>query len=749
MGQARILALEEMTPDDQRALVRRYYAYIRGGEPDPEQVEAIAKFARGLPIAVTTVVQLWVKHGVEDFYAVKSQVVADLADRLLEGVLPEMRPAFEVAAVLRYFNAESLHALLDDGDADALYAELRRWPFIRPRREGLAVHDTMREMMNEALRVRTPKRYRALHERAAAHYEAQCAREKGQERPILELLYHSLRVDESRGIDALERLFGEAERLWHRELMQSLLKEASQYVLKEPQHRHRLRYLQARVGTSWPERERLYRELLSESLDESMRPAVLRGLGQSLVFQGKSDKAGDCLQQALEISKRLGNPIEVAWTRLELWYGIKDPDESREHFNLALAAFQEAGDEYGMAVAEYELGFDYLNRWQAAEARDAFARSMALHEKLGNRQAAAMARERIGQTYLIDGDFPRATTFKEEALKMFEELQDQWSIAWTLDELATCYRWTGQWQLALAALERAQGIFAEWSDNRETACVVRQGEIYRKQGRLELALDTYQRALNTMPRHGAWTMQEIHAGMGHIHLVHGEFEDALAGYQRAIVEFRDRGLELEAKMVGDLYLGKLYSAQGCWADAIEHYTISLEAARAANNCLHECRALIGICQANYRRGHLEQLEAVVSQAEELGQAYRYHQFLADIHLLRGHIALDKSHADREQFAAAIHSHGTALKEALLYNRYKLDETVQAMISHCHGRGTEGRQVLTALRDFWQTGTDDKGISLLQAECAAREREPGDGSPQVTVVERIKHALKDTEKEDRC
>jgi hypothetical protein len=62
-----------------------------------------------------------------------------------------MRPAFEAAAVLRYFDVDSLGALLENGNAEKLYEELRHWPFIRSRREGLSVHDIIREMMNEAL----------------------------------------------------------------------------------------------------------------------------------------------------------------------------------------------------------------------------------------------------------------------------------------------------------------------------------------------------------------------------------------------------------------------------------------------------------------------------------------------------------------------------------------------------------------------------------------------------------------------
>lgn len=50
MANAHIEELKPMTEDDMRELIRRYYATMRGGEPDPKQVDAIIAFARGLPM---------------------------------------------------------------------------------------------------------------------------------------------------------------------------------------------------------------------------------------------------------------------------------------------------------------------------------------------------------------------------------------------------------------------------------------------------------------------------------------------------------------------------------------------------------------------------------------------------------------------------------------------------------------------------------------------------------------------------
>ena len=86
MMNAQVEELKPMTEDIMRQLIYRYYATMRGGEPDPVQVDAIIKFARGLPMVVTSAVQLWVKYGVEDFQSVKAEIVANLVDRLMEGV---------------------------------------------------------------------------------------------------------------------------------------------------------------------------------------------------------------------------------------------------------------------------------------------------------------------------------------------------------------------------------------------------------------------------------------------------------------------------------------------------------------------------------------------------------------------------------------------------------------------------------------------------------------------------------------
>ena len=758
MANAQVEELKPMSEGDMRSLVRRYYATMRGGEPKPAQVEAIVRFARGLPMVVTSAVQLWVKYGVEDFHVVKAEIVANLVDRLMEGVPQEMIPALEAAASVRWYDQPILRAVTGQADVRAVYDELRRFPFVRARAEGLALHDAVREIMDENLHAQDPERHGQLHERAAAYFEKQLEKATGEEvgRLILETLYHRFQIDEKSGATLLQELFEQADRLGQQEMKVKLLDEAHQYRFRDPQHTFLLTYLVARSARDWKEREVMYRALLNEDINMALRVKVLRLLGGVLAFQGKSEEARLILEQALAAAEQVGDTHQAAWARLDLSWQTRQPDQSRDLINLARYTLRELEDEYGLATAELELGYHHLGRWQADLARDAFHRCLSLHEKIGLRRSAAIAQERIGQTYLIEGVFGEAIRFKEKALGVFEELQDEWNVAWTLDELATCYIPVGKWELALNSLERARSVFVRWNDHRATACVARKGHVYRLQGRLDLAMETYLQALNHMPRHNAWTRQGILTGMGNIHQERKEFDEARIDFQQAVAEFQTDGMEFEAKLIGSAILGSLYLAQGQLQDALQHYALCLELAESRGNHAFECSSLLGICQSSYRLADFDQLSTRVGRVKALGQMYGYYHFLAEIYLLQGHLALDDTSDRPEKTAHADSLYHLALRYALLYNRFELDETVQEIISHCTARGEDGSRTLTALRDGWRTGANDidasrhdtsspipEGIALMEAERIAREREPGDGSPQDSVVEQIEAVLKET------
>ncbi|MCL6541265.1 MAG: hypothetical protein K6T87_11925 [Roseiflexus sp.] len=174
-------------------------------------------------------------------------------------------------------------------------------------------------------------------------------------------------------------------------------------------------------------------------------------------------------------------------------------------------------------------------------------------------------------------------------------------------------------------------------------------------------------------------------------------------------------------------------------------------------------ALIGLIRVKHAQGDYAAIPSLLAEVEQLAQQYEYNDHLASLRLTQGHIAWEgNAPAWENGFDAALRYYQHALIYALRYNRFLPDEVLSGrpqgtplrpIIPECLQRGEEGRQMLIALRDWRQTGTNDigtprpdtispipEGIALLEAERIAREREPGDGSLQKSVVEQIETVL---------
>ena len=132
----------------------------------------------------------------------------------------------------------------------------------------------------------------------------------------------------------------------------------------------------------------------------------------------------------------------------------------------------------------------------------------------------------------------------------------------------------------------------------------------------------------------------------------------------------------------------------------------------------ECEALTGLARVKLAQGDYTAIPTLVAQAERLAQQYEYNDHLASLRLTQGHVAWD-GHLPEwgSGFDAVLHYYQHALIYALRYNRFLLDETLSGrpqgtplrpIIPHCLERGEEGRRMLIALRDWWQTGVNDIG-----------------------------------------
>lgn len=361
IGRATRFELEKMEPKDLQELVSRYYTYRSGGgTPRPQQVKEIVRFARGLPVAAKTAVELWVDHGVEHFETVRPQAVSDLVDRILAGVPAEMRSAFEVAAVLRYFNVEALQTFLGVSDPKKLYSDLRKRTIIHPHPKGLMMQDTIREVMAEELSIHKREDFRNLHKRAVQYYEDQIvhALDEEREQVLLEQLYHLVCADEAQGIERFQQMAEEQVRYRMVSRLHTLLNDVKSYPFKQEKNRLWWKYYHARLAhlkNALSEAERAY-EAIGEDhhAEPKLRAYALCDWGERLAERSYLSQPGGrekAIAVITQSRKEAGDAIDDKlvmnlWNLGDVYRRLGDLPKAQEHYRQVIQYFKDRNKEY-------------------------------------------------------------------------------------------------------------------------------------------------------------------------------------------------------------------------------------------------------------------------------------------------------------------------------------------------------------------------------------------------------------------
>jgi tetratricopeptide (TPR) repeat protein len=430
MANAQVEELKPMTEGVMRELIRRYYATMRGGQPNPAQVDAIIRFARGLPMVVTSAVQLWVKYGVEDFQSVKAEIVANLVDRLMEGVPSVLIPALEAAAIVRWFDQPILRAVTGLADVRDVYNELRRFPFVRTRAEGLALHDAVREIMDENLRAQDSERHCELHERAAAYFEKRLEKATGEEaeRHQLERLYHRVRADEEAGIKLFQEMAEEMTRYRLVNRLRALLNDANTYPLERENNRLWREYYGGRIlhlEEARIEAEKIYQSVSqNENAESKLRAYASCDWSEFLITTRRLRETGG-IERAKRVtaqSLNYGIDSKLIWSYINLggmYARLAEDNLALENYNIAFRFFHKHGDDF---LSARSLGF-----MQDVYARQGNWKEMLTTYRNGLKLISPQFEKSIARSTVLAS----------------------WKIAWA---------WVGRYAEAMRDLEQAESI---------------------------------------------------------------------------------------------------------------------------------------------------------------------------------------------------------------------------------------------------------------------------------------------------
>jgi hypothetical protein len=128
---------------------------------DEDQAAWVNRFVRGHPLSLQLAASAIRERPDAPEDAVLPTVVQELAALYLDGLDAATREALDATSVLRRVTLSLLGALLPDEPPQAPFARLAALPFVELGREGLVVHDTVREAVAALLRASDPVRHRA------------------------------------------------------------------------------------------------------------------------------------------------------------------------------------------------------------------------------------------------------------------------------------------------------------------------------------------------------------------------------------------------------------------------------------------------------------------------------------------------------------------------------------------------------------------------------------------------------------
>lgn len=737
-------------------LLRRYHRHcVKGGELSEENLSQIIEFSEGSPFVATTVIDVWRNKGPLDLSGVRGGVADKIAKYLYDEFPAELRPALLQAAVLRLLGHDAVRQLVPEEPVDKLFETLHHWKLVEGvQGGGYAFHDLIREGLPRLLlKTHDSSRLADLHSRAAEYYRGQLetASYVNRWRFLFERLYHLVHADEPAGIRLLRDTVRELLRYRDLNRFADLLNDACSYSADiSAGDRLWIDFYNARLAWYHRRREEAVKEYarIGDNSDapSQLRSEALMALGDAwtgtthLASQGGPSTTRNALEKSLSLSD------------------TNDP--YRVHAFSALATIDK-----------------YEGKWDAAEKRllDALeaVKDSLEGDHVVNRYGSLI------DLYWTWGKWPQAVVAEQEGIERLRLLN---AAPYFLKRFQGWSRygavWAGRYRPAEEKLKEA---ILEY-ENLETDDVQLVNTLSKDlalalavQGKCAEANELFADAEEALAKLGPQG-QHMHASAngfwGAALSLNGEYDEAESKLEDALAEKMRIGDRLGIEEVL-LWLGNVSELRVVNPVGESGFREQLVEAEARyKQCLDpewpgrlsfKCGALAGLAQLKSRMGEFEAVTEPLGQAEQLAEEFEYDDQLAGIRLAQGHIAWDGSLKNwGTGFDAALTLYREALICALRFNRFLLDEVLsgkpkgsllRSIIPHCLARGADGLKMLGALRDWWNTGSNEvskprtetisvvpQGLQVLVAESKSRENEPGDYSRQAEVVDQLDKAM---------
>jgi tetratricopeptide (TPR) repeat protein len=278
--------------------------------------------------------------------------------------------------------------------------------------------------------------------------------------------------------------------------------------------------------------------LLGEAYSDR-RIDALHDYGDVLLVLGRIDDALAAFREMLTLAYRLDlrNKGGAAHNRIgRLYRELGSLEEAEAHLTTALALFEAAGDERGVASSIDDLGKLYWLKGEYESALLYTRAGLGRRHKLGDRRSIALSLNNLGLVLQDSGEFRGALEAFEQALTIRREIGDLVGMVVSLNNLGSVAQDQRDFPHALQLFEEALVVAKQVGDrNRISLVLTNIGEACYRSGAPERAIEVLKQAEELCDELGdKLGLAEALRGLGKAYLLQGELAKARDCIGRAV-----------------------------------------------------------------------------------------------------------------------------------------------------------------------------------------------------------------------
>jgi len=366
---------------------------------------------------------------------------------------------------------------------------------------------------------------------------------------------------------------------------------------------------------------------------------------------------------------------------------------------------------YSKAAGEFaDAATLYFNSNKQGDALQASAREGVMYSLMGDNEKAAAIysaalqkakkhQEKEAEAYLLSqlatvfhyqSNYDSAKHYYQTSINKYDALQDSSGMLRSMNNLLVLLQGTDD---LAGSLEVLQSIYDfhirhdQFDNAAFTLCT--KGDALNKMNRNNESFDAYAEAFKLAQKNGHnRAMYTALDGMSNIEIDRNNPLQARSYLNEALSHFKGRAEEANGMVIMLINLGYTYLMTEQYDSAAYHYNSAIAIADSLQFERDRDKALLGLGEARFRQGKIQEAKAIVKQLADLSESFNNPEQLYSYYALEGALRLELGDysgaipflSDSYEYNVELGQHRTALEKAtqLLETHKGLGQNAQAL-----------------------------------------------------------------------